>query len=152
MSIKNTVIAQYQARIDKLATAPVRRVERLPEGWIKSMRKALGMSAAALARRLGRTRSAIGAAERAEIEERATLASMRTLAEGMGCKFVYAIVPANGRVSDLIEERVRTKAEQIAKGAQTHMALEDQMLKNEIQIEHIMAELRHTMPSSLWDE
>jgi len=119
------------------------------------MRKALGMSAATLARRVGRTRGNISAAERAEIEGRATLNSMKTLAEAMGCKFVYAIVPESGSVQDILEAQARKKASTIVKRANMHMALEDQQVsaKQEEQAITLMAaDLIREMPSDLWEE
>ena len=58
------------------------------DGWIATIRKALGMSGAALARRLGVTRARVSQAERAEREGGITLKEMDEFAAAMGCRFV----------------------------------------------------------------
>lgn len=155
MSVKRTLQTQYQTLINKQSAQALHTSTSPQEGWIVSMRKALGMSAATLARRVGRTRGNISAAERAEIEGRATLNSMKTLAEAMGCKFVYAIVPESGSVQDILEAQARKKASTIVKRANMHMALEDQQVsaKQEEQAITLMAaDLIREMPSDLWEE
>ena len=79
------------------------------EGWIATVRKALGMSGAQLARRLGVTRARISQAERAEVVGGVTLNTMRATAEAMRCRFVYAIVP-DKRIEDIIAAQAHVKA------------------------------------------
>lgn len=66
----------------------------VPErGWIAAMRYALGMSADQVALRKGVSRNAVYQAERSELEGSISLKQMERLADAMGGKFVYAIVP-----------------------------------------------------------
>lgn len=155
MDVKETARKQYQAIVDRAASAIGRQSSMPSEGWIALTRKALGMSAAQLARRLGLTRARISQAEQSEIGGGVTLKTMHSLAEGMGCRFVYAIVPAEGRIEDVIAAQARKKAKALVKKASTHMALESQSLsieKNQEEIERITDQLVRTMPSDLWND
>jgi predicted DNA-binding mobile mystery protein A len=153
MSVRQTVQRQYQALLDRAATQADGL--RLPaEGWLRTARKALGMSGAQLARRLGVTRARVAHAEHAELSGAVTLKSMQVAAEAMGCKFVYVIVPS-GSVEDLIIRQARKKATNLVRAAGSHMALEDQVLsKNRLDQEviHLTRDLVHEMPPDFWDE
>ena len=96
----------------KIATAPQRRQARLAmdrrlsqarttvptllaprQGWIRSIRGALGMSAQELGRRLGVTQSAVARHETSEISGTIQLDSLRRVAEALNCDLVYALIP-----------------------------------------------------------
>jgi predicted DNA-binding mobile mystery protein A len=128
MSVKTLVQQQYQ----RIADSAVGKadLEKPPEGWLRTVRKALGMSGAQLAARMGVTRGRVAQAENAELSGGATLKSMQATAQAMGCKFVYAIVPPV-RVEDLIMAQARKKAMALVGTASKHMALEDQALPND---------------------
>jgi len=154
MSIKSTVTKQYGAIIDSAASSPVQRLIQPKEGWIASVRKALGISAAQLGRIVGRTRANISASEKSEQGERATLKTMKTLAEAMGCRFVYAIVPAEGSIDDLIEKQARKLASTIVHHAGTHMALEKQSLSDkntEEEIARLTRDIINDRPTDFWE-
>jgi len=153
MRMKEAVAKQYQAIVDR-AAASIGRQPSLPsEGWIATTRKALGMSAAQLARRLGVTRARASKVEQAELAGGVTLRTMRATAEAMGCRFVYAIIPVEGRVEAVIAAQARKKAQAIVATASAHMALERQALpdeKNRAEVEKIAGELARTMPADFW--
>ena len=155
MSVKATVQKQYRAKVDQAAAGPVHVLQRLPEGWIATVRKALGISGAQLGRLVGRTRANISAAERSEQQGRATLQTMKTLAEAMGCKFVYAFVPPDGGIEEILKQQARKKAQAIVQRANTHMALEMQNLNEDQlndQIEGMARELLRNPPSDFWED
>ena len=139
MSIKNIVIAQYQKRVNNAASA-AGNLAMPKEGWIRTVRKALGMSGAQLARRLGVTRAAISNTEKAELVGGVTLKSMQQMAEGLGCRFVYAIVPEK-QLEDILDAQARKKALDIVNRTNKHMALESQSLSSE-QIEYEIKRLQ----------
>ena len=93
MAIKTIVQQQYQGIIDSAAPGYA-TLKNPPEGWLQTVRKALGMSGAQLAKKMGLTRARVAQAEHAELDGGVTLKSMQAFAEAMGCRFVYAIVPA----------------------------------------------------------
>jgi len=155
MTVKQTARKQYQDIVDRVARLLSSPVARLPrEGWIATLRQALGMSRPQLAKRMGVSRARISQVEQAETSGNVTLQTMQTFAEAMGCRFVYAIVP-DGKVTDIIQRQATKKAKAIVSNASTHMALERQGLsqkRNEIEIRRLADHLAYTMPSDLWAE
>jgi predicted DNA-binding mobile mystery protein A len=124
------------------------------EGWIKTLRQALNMSGAQLARRLGVTRGLISKTEKAELLGGVTLKKMQEIAQGMNCRFVYAIVPETD-IENLIKTQAIKKASSCVKRASTHMALEDQALNDEqlrLEIERLAENMITSCDSTLWDE
>lgn len=157
MSIKKTIQKQYQRIVNEAAThftKPTSIVQKPAEGWIVTVRKALGMSGVQLARRMGITRAAISQREKAEPDGGITLKQMQATAEALGCHFVYAIVPEEN-IEDIILKQARRNARTIIKRASGHMALEKQSLTNEAN-EKIISDhaddLVRDMPSNFWDE
>lgn len=153
MSVPQTVRQQYQAVADR-ASAHAGAMRTPPEGWLRAVRKALGMSGAQLARRAGVTRARIAAAEQSELAGGITLRSMQAAAEAMGCRFVYAIVPPV-TVENLVIAQARSKAAALVSTASWHMALENQALpdaKISEKITSLARSLAHEMPSDFWDD
>lgn len=153
MSVKNVVQHQYQRLVDSGAKHSG-GLQMPPEGWLRTVRKALGMSGVQLAKRMGVTRARIAQAERAELRGGATLKSMQTAAEAMGCRFVYAIVP-DKRIEDVIAAQARKKAKTLVGTASTHMALESQNLpdnKIAAEVERLARDLAREMPPDLWSD
>jgi predicted DNA-binding mobile mystery protein A len=104
---------------------------------------------------VGRTRANISAAERSEQNDRITLQTMKTLAEAMGCRFVYAIVPGEGSIDDVLKARAQEKARSIVLRASTHMALEKQSLTSgqiEDEIERLALGLLRDPPPDFWED
>lgn len=143
---------QLQKQVDSaLALAWVRQP---PIGWLATVRKALGITTAALGKRLGTTQPNITQLEKSERDGRATINSMRDAAEAMGCRFVYAIVPREGdSIASIIEAQAERKARQIIREASVHMALEAQQLSAEDtqrEIERVKRQLIAEMPRDFW--
>jgi predicted DNA-binding mobile mystery protein A len=152
MVVKNVVRKQYQRLVDMASSHAFARTP--PEGWLRTVRKALGMSGAQLAEKMGVTRARIGQAEHAELSGGITLKSMQETAEAMGCKFVYAIV-ASHRIEDIIIAQARKKATTLVGTTSKHMALEDQSLPKEKiaeEIERLTREIARDMPRDLWSD
>lgn len=155
MTVKVAAARQYRAIVDRAAASIGQQLSLPSEGWIATTRKALGMPAAQLARRLGVTRARISEAEKAEPSGGVTLKTMRAVAEAMGCRFVYTIVPLDGSVEKAIAAQARRKAQALVERASTHMALERQSLpdeKNRAEVERIGTELARTMPADFWTD
>jgi predicted DNA-binding mobile mystery protein A len=152
MSVKNIVQQQYQRIVDAAASHEGLRTPS--EGWMRTVRKALGMSGAQLAKRMGVTRARVAQAEHAELSGGATLKSMQAAAEAMGCRFVYAVVPEK-RIEDVIMAQARKKAMALVGTASTHMALESQPLPNDKiakEVERLTRELAQEMPPDFWSD
>src|SRR5690349_13565770 len=78
-------------------------------GWIKLIRRAIGMTAPQLAERLDVTRQAVHELEGREASGSATLSALRKAAEAMNCDLVYAIVPRDS-LPDLLRTQARNRA------------------------------------------
>ncbi len=168
MSVRDTIRAQ-QARLVDAAAGKVSGVSVPKGGWIAAVRKALGMSGAQLARRLGVTNAAVYQHERNEPEGAITLRQMEKVAQALGCRFVYAIVPhaqaedapeenaqaENGRVKDVLRRQARAKAEALVLRASGHMALEQQTLPPERlqeEIARMTDDLLRNPPPDFWED
>jgi predicted DNA-binding mobile mystery protein A len=152
MSVKAIVQQQYRGIVDR-AAASITGLKTPPEGWLRTVRNALGMSGTELAKKIGVTRARVTQAEHAELTGGITLKSMQTAAEAMGCRFVYAIIPPSGRIEDLITAQARKKAMAIVGTASKHMALENQALPNDKiaqQVESLTREIAQEMPTDFW--
>jgi len=153
MSVRTVARRQYQKRVDDAATGSVQSLSVPPEGWIATVRKALGISGAQLGRMTGRTRATIAGAERSERDRAVTLQTMDAMAKAMGCRFIYAIIPEAGSTADLVEAQARKKARALVDEASRHMALEDQAIgraRQDEEIEQVARDLAREPPADFW--
>lgn len=153
MSVRETARRQYVKIVNDF-------VERLsgstgpPEGWVKTIRGALGMSAPQLARRLGVTKAAVYQSERRELDGEVTIKHMEAIAKGMGCRFAYAIIPETS-IDEVVRTQALRKSEAIVSRAHTHMALEQQALpdsRNNDEIVRLAEKMVSDQPAGFWDE
>lgn len=125
------------------------------KGWIRAVRKALGMSGAALSRRLGGSRSKAANLERYEADDALSLRSLRGVAEALGCRLVYAIVPPEGKtIEDLLDAQAQAQARALLAAAGGQMALEAQSLSvadSAAEMERLKRELLQKPPRDFWD-
>ncbi|CAM2788680.1 helix-turn-helix domain-containing protein [Rariglobus hedericola] len=77
-------------------TSTTRPISKPVHGWLAAVRKALGLSRAAVAASLKVTPSAVQDYEKAEKADAITLATLRRVAGAMDCELVVALVPKNG--------------------------------------------------------
>ncbi|AXS41899.1 mobile mystery protein A [Breoghania sp. L-A4] len=151
-SVKQAAARQYARMLDRAARQTA-QLSPPREGWIAAFRKALRMSGPQLARRAGVTKAAVYQAERNEPDGAITLNQMRKMAEALGGRFVYAIVPET-TVDDLVTRQAHDKAKALLRRAHVHMALEDQALPPEHasgEIERIAAQMTDRHPADFWD-
>src|SRR5271167_4387486 len=105
---KAKLAAQSRAHLDERfqELGPVKRYTSPVRGWIKAIREALGMSTAQLAKRLGVRQPSVVAIEQSEAKGTIELATLRRVAEALGCTLVYAFVP-NKPLETMVRERAR---------------------------------------------
>lgn len=128
-------------------------LDRPPGGWLRSVRKALGMTTSQLAERLSVSQSAISKYERSEREQAITLKTLRRVASALDCELVYAVVPRIP-ISERREKRAREVARRRIESVQQSMELEDQAIseeEKERQIEELTRELLDEWPRAIWD-
>ncbi len=103
-------------------------------GWIAAIREALGFSLADIGRRLHVPRQNVQMFERAEATDRITLATLRKVAESLGCDLIYGFVPKAGSFEQLAEQPARESATRDVQRVIHTMALEDQKPDNTSQL------------------
>lgn len=151
--MKHIVAKQYRENVN-LARKKLEGLAIPSEGWLRTVRKALGMSGAQLGRKLDVTRGAVSINEKAELSGGITIKTMQQMAESMGCRFVYAVVPETD-VEDILMKRARLKATKQVRNASVHMALENQLVaegKLVAEVERLAQEMIETSPSYLWND
>ena len=114
-------------QIDRMVQ-PLRSIQlpRPPKGWIRALREAMGVSSGEMARRLHVNRSLVSQQERAEMDDRITLRSLRAYADALDCDLVYAFVPRGATIEETLTIRARNEAAETVGRVEHSMALEDQ--------------------------
>ncbi len=109
------------------AYAEAAKVPRPQKGWIRAVRQAAGITMPEMAKTLGHSsRGIVAYLEKSEAEYSISLGNLREAAEALGCELVYAIVPKNGSIEELVQQRARAKATENIRAVEHTMALEDQ--------------------------
>jgi predicted DNA-binding mobile mystery protein A len=125
---------------------------RPPSGWARAIRDALGMTAAALARRLGMSNAGVRKLEKAEADEVITLASLRKLANALDCELQYALVPRTS-LEQTLKQRALQVARERLRPVSHSMSLEDQAVDgslSEVQLELLAKEILDGSRRELW--
>jgi predicted DNA-binding mobile mystery protein A len=152
MRTKQRQIARQQ--LDKTLNQfhPIKIIQTPLKGWIRAVREALGMTGKQLAQRLNVSQPRIPKLEQDELSGALTLKTMRQVAEGLECVFVYALVPRTS-LEDTVRAQARKVAAERMQRVSHTMLLEAQGLSEEEQQASIKAaveELVREMPKELW--
>ncbi|MFD2586975.1 mobile mystery protein A [Croceitalea marina] len=127
----------------------------VPErGWINTIRTTLNMTMAQLGTKLNITRQGVRRIEESEANGGITLNSLKDVANAMDLKLVYALVPKNGTINDLIQIKAEKLAQKIVLRTNQNMKLEDQGIGDEKiakTINELAQEIKREMRRSLWD-
>jgi predicted DNA-binding mobile mystery protein A len=113
----------------------LRALARPPRGWVRAVREALGMSAAALASRMGITAGAVTRLEQSEAADRVRLDTLRRAADALGCDLVYLLVPRRP-LTAVVRDRARELARWQAAAVEQTMRLEDQATGDTSELEN----------------
>jgi predicted DNA-binding mobile mystery protein A len=126
----------------------LRTFTRPPRGWIRAVREALGMSAAALGSRLGTTAGAVTRLEQSEEADHVRLETLRRAADALGCDLIYLLVPRRP-LTTVVRERAHEMARRQAAAVEQTMLLENQATGQTSELEKQLAEelLKH---GGLW--
>ena len=135
----------------------LREDRRPPIGWLKSIRRALGLNTRQLADRLGVQHSSVLRLEKREVQGKATIESLSKAARAMDCRFIYAIVPKVGfnNLNEIIDQRANALAGYLVKKAGHTMKLESQSTsakEMKKQISRLAIELKEKMDPILWEQ
>jgi len=111
------------------------------------------MSAPALAERLGISRNSIYGSIQNEQAGTISLNQLDKIAEAMGGRLVYAIIPREGAVEEIVLAQARKKARRIIQRTRAHMALEEQtegLRSEEKMVEELAAEIIREGRRDFW--
>ena len=125
MSVSRAKQRQAQERID-WAAGLTRSLAKPFGGWIATFQEAIGMNAPVLAERLGVSRNTVYASIQNEQAGTISLNQLNKIADAMGGRLVYAIIPREGPVEEIVLAQARAKARRIIQRTRAHMALEEQ--------------------------
>lgn len=148
-SLKLRQLSKKLMRLDSLRSMPPPR-----KGWISEIRRALGMSAEQLARRLNVSQPAVSQYEKGEADNSITLQTLRNVASALECDLAYALVPRM-KLEDMLETQARRIAMKMMERVSHTMRLEQQGVSQEEtdrQIADLTQQLLADRPRSLWDE
>ena len=151
----NKKFANLQLHQMDLALSKLREVRpptRPSSGWVKGIRESLGMSASALARKFDVTPHSIAKLEKAEADEKITLASLRKLASALDCELQYTLVPRKS-LEEILEDRAITVARERLSPISHSISLEDQSVEksaSEKQLQLLAKEILDGPRRNLW--
>jgi len=127
----------------------------VPErGWINTIRTTLNMTMAQLGTKLNITRQGVKNLEKSEANGTITLNSLRDVSNAMDLKLVYAMVPKDGTINDLVNVKAEKLARRIVMRTNQNMNLEDQGIEEKKlakTIQELANEIKREMRKSLWD-
>lgn len=127
----------------------------IPErGWINTIRTTFNMTMAQLGSKLKITRQGVKRIEESEANGTITINSLKDVANAMDLKLVYALIPKDGSIENLINLKAEKLARKIVLRTNQNMKLEDQGIsedKIDVSIIDLANEIKREMRKSLWD-
>jgi predicted DNA-binding mobile mystery protein A len=90
--------------------------------------------------------------QKLELTETIQLSTLRRLAEALGCRLVYAVVPPKS-LTEMRRDRARQLAERVINRTAHSMRLEGQGISNEAehrQLENLIQQILAENPKELW--
>lgn len=117
---RKSIAEYFQSVVDDCSTSS--ELLRPDDGWIRTIRLALGMPAAVLAQRMGVGRAQIGQMERMECEDRITLRQLRRAAAALDCELQYRLVPRRSW-SAMLAAQAERKARALVEATDAQLAL-----------------------------
>ncbi|WP_426563139.1 mobile mystery protein A [Angustibacter sp. McL0619] len=136
-------------RFDQLRPA-LPLAQRPREGWIRTLREALGMSAAELGRRMEVGPNAVIKLEAGERANRITLGSLERAAEALGCDLVYVMVPRQS-LDEMVDRQAASVVGATLAAVGHTMLLEDQQVSGAVSDEQFGEQVREVRDQpGLW--
>jgi len=151
-TVKQTVMHQYRTIAN--STVGIQQIKKPKEGWIRTIRAALGMSGAQLGKRMGLSRNRISVLERKEAEGNITLNQLQDLAEQLNCDLTYALVPRKP-IEEIIDDRATEIASRSLDANSQNMFLEAQSIDENAQkrlLKQIKEQVIESSGRALWND
>jgi len=152
MIIGNTKRRQAKSTIER-ADRAAKAIGTPVGGWVELFRMALGINNTQLADRIGISRNSLYKSIQNEKAGTISLNQLSKIADAMDGKLVYAIVPKEKTVDDIIMQQARKKAKKIVRRTRAHMALEEQaegLPTQDAMIEELAAQMARELPRGFW--
>ena len=149
---KKLIIEQLDRKFEKLSI--LKDLEISPKGWINAIRTGLNMSLVQLAKRLKITSVSVKEIEQREVDKGITLKKLSEAAEALDCYFVYAIVPKEGSLKKIIDDRAFEVAKELVMRTSHTMKLEGQENSADrinTAIKDRAEKIKNELPKYLWD-
>lgn len=124
------------------------------DGWIRTIRDALGMSMRQLADRAGVAKNSVAQAEASEVRGSIQLDTLKSLAHAMDCDLVYALVPRTSLQSILRRQANKTATRRLSRVSDS-MDLEAQSVSDTEfghQLDVLVEELLTSRDRNFWNE
>ncbi len=152
LSHRKILVKQLDKKFEKFALMMESDIP--PKGWIYTIRTALNMSLAQLAKRLKKTVPTVKEIEEREKNRNITLYKLMEIAEALDLRFVYGFVPKESSLEKLIEKKALETAEKIVMRTSHTMKLEDQEnLPDRLEraVKERAENIKQEVPRYLWD-
>lgn len=126
MALSSTLKAARRAIDRQLPTMDaIRKLPVLRQGWLATIRSAIGMPQDVLGQRLRLPKQRISLLEKRERSGDIKLSQLRDAADALDCDFVYALVPREP-LETLVQRRAGELARRELAAVERTMQLEDQ--------------------------
>lgn len=122
-------------------------------GWIRTIRKSLGMSQEQLAKKLNITKQALSRIEKAEKNRTVSVSTLYRIAEVLGCEVKIIFTPKKS-FEEYIKEKATNVARNIVGMTNKHMHIENQDTNEDFQDKRIMElalEMIKSGDKRIWD-
>ena len=122
-------------------------------GWIRAIQEALGVTNVQLARRLKLKPQTIEDMQHYEVSGTVKLQTLRKLAEALGCRVVYAVVPPKP-LDEMRRDRAHAIASRQLRPVSHSMKLEAQGISDTEEqraLDRLVEELLNGNPKKLWE-
>lgn len=126
---------------------------RPPNGWVRTIREALGMTQKQLSRRLQITPQGVSELERQEAAGKINLDTLAKAADQLGCELRYVLLPRTS-LDEVVSSQAKKRAREKLLGINASQSLEDARLSDEQfrrSVEDLANELKLERTRDLWD-
>ena len=150
--MKRITIDQLQKKMNAFDHARTASISS--EGWVRSVRSAIGMTLEQLGKKLSLSRQSVKAIEKREQDGSITINALRDAAKALDMELVYGFVPLDGTLEKYIARKAELLALKIVHRTSHSMMLENQENSNKRLAKAITErkkEIIREMPKALWD-
>lgn len=151
-TVKKTVMHQYRSIAN--SAVGVQLIKKPKEGWVRTIRTALGMSGVQLGKRMSLSRNQVSVLERREAEGKITLNQLQALAEQLNCDLTYALVPKKS-IEESIDDRAIEIASKSLEANSQNMFLEAQSIDEEAKkrlLNQVKEQVIESSGRALWND